>query len=64
MREYVLGEAGLQEEVFDLHPGHEPVLVVVRLSEQGLIPIRNREVGQKLAFLSIRIQFLDNTGTY
>jgi hypothetical protein len=43
MSEDVLWEASLEKEVFDLHPGHEPVLVVVRLSEQRLVSTNRRK---------------------
>jgi len=60
MSEDVLREASLEKEVFDLHPGHEPVLVVVRLSKQCLVSTNRRKesLDRKIVY------FLNTAYTY
>jgi hypothetical protein len=62
MSENVLRKASLEKEVFDLHPGHEPVLVVVRLPEQRLVSTnrKNESLERKYGMFIFSTQHIHN----
>ena len=53
MSKYILLKTSLKEQVLNLDSGHEPVLVVVRLLEQGFIPSQSTDIKSVLRLLKL-----------